>query len=134
MAEGTFVEDVSGGRREPLIEQGARLLEALDRAGFPVVAAFWLLDPESRTWKYVLASPRVTTGGPLQAYRDLQKYVGSAGLALQDVAVVSPHEQLVELLRGALPRTPTSGVVGIRFTGNTIKNVFIDDAYIYRVA
>jgi hypothetical protein len=133
MAKNTLVGNVSGGRRDPLISQGASLLKLLDEHAIPITAAFWLLDADSQTWKYILASPSVNTRGPLQIYKSIQQFVGQAGLTLQDIAVVSPHEPLVELLRVAI-RTPTTGIAGIRFTGNAINNVFIDDAYIYRLA
>ena len=133
MADELLVRDISGGRRHPLIDQGASLLRLLDGSGVPITAAFWLLDPESQTWKLILASPSVSTEGPLKVYKTLQQYVGQAGLTLQDIAVVSPHEPLVNLLRAAAPTSPTS-ISGIRFTANSINNVFIDDAYIYRAA
>lgn len=109
------------------------MLKLLDENGVPITAAFWFFDPESQTWSYILASPRVTTDGPLTVYKTLQKYVGQVELTLQDIAVVSPHEPLVDLLRTAV-KTPPTSISGIRFTANTINNVFIDDAYIYRIA
>ena len=132
MAYEPLVSDISGGRRHPLVDAGARLLGLLDEGGILITAAFWFFDPEAQTWKYILASPRVNTDGPLKVYRTLQEYVGRAGLTLQDIAVVSPHEPLVDLLRVAIRTSPTD-IAGIRFTANTINNVFINDAYIYRV-
>jgi len=133
MADEALVMTISGGRQQPLIDEGASLLRLLDGSGIPITAAFWLFDPESQTWKYVLASPSVMTEGPLNVYKTIQTYVAQAGLTLQDIAVVSPHDPLVDVLRAAVPTSPTS-ISRIRFTANTINNVYIDDAYIYRVA
>jgi hypothetical protein len=115
-----------------LIPEGAALLERLDADRVPVTAAFWLLNPDSRTWKYYLASPDVTKFGPLQVYRRLQEYVGQSALTLQDIAAVSPHDPFVQLL-GAAIHTAPDVIGGMRFTGNTISGVFIEDAYIYRM-
>lgn len=133
MADETLVSDNPGSRRHPLIPQGQNLLKKLDESGIPITAAFWFFDSESQTWKFVLASPRVATEGPLDVYKTLQEYVGQEGLTLQDIAVVGPHEPLVDLLRSTV-KTPPTAIYGIRYTANTINNVFIDDAYIYRIA
>jgi hypothetical protein len=83
-----------------VVRGGEELLRALDKAEFPVDAAFWLLDVETERWKYFIASPVVDKEGPLHVYRELQKYIGaSSELALQDIAVVSPRDRTVELLR-----------------------------------
>jgi hypothetical protein len=52
-------------------------------------------------------------------------------LSLQNISLVSPNDDLVKLLKAAIKTGP--GVSNIRFTGNVINNVFIEDAYIYRV-
>jgi len=53
-------------------------------------------------------------------------------LTLQDITVVSPDEPMVNLLRTAVT-TPPISISPIHFAGNSINNVFIDDAYIYRM-
>jgi hypothetical protein len=119
---------VTGG-----IRQGEQLLRALDAAHFPVTTALWYLSVG--TWRYVLASPVVDRDGPREAYRQVDEVLRAnhIGMALSDIAVVSPDDQLVKL-HGAAIRTSPTAVGGIRFTANTINHVFIEDAYIYRAA
>ena len=133
MAEDSLVSSMSGSRHTPLIVEGAALLKSLDDAGIPIHAAYWIFDPEARDWKYILSSPLVTSEGPLKMYRRLQTYLANSDLKLQDIAVVTMHDPLLVLLRSAI-HTSATDIAGIRFTANTIKNIFIDDAYIYRVA
>jgi len=192
MANEVLVNDISGGQRYPLLYEGKLLLELLDEEkGIPITAAFWLLDSENRTWRYILASPIVDTQGPLEAYKILYKifqiynkeaewwpyekvrshaewwpykkvrshaewwpykkvrshaewwpykkvrsYKEEAGLGigltLQDITLVSPDEPVVKLLRTVV-KTPPISTSPIHFAGNSINNMFIADAYIYRM-
>ncbi|NIV68021.1 hypothetical protein GWN43_04130 [Candidatus Bathyarchaeota archaeon] len=50
---------------------------------------------------------------------------------MRQISVISTEHDLVKLLRAAIHTGP--GISGIRFTGNVINGVFIDDAYIYRM-
>ncbi len=153
MVNEVLVNDISGGLRNPLFYSGKLLLELLDEKeqDLPITAAFWLLDSENRTWKYILASPTVDTKGPLKAYKILQRYIEDVrrlelgytlrhvegvrlepALTLQDITVVSPDEPVVNLLRTAM-KTLSISIFPVHFAGNWINNVFIDDAYIYRM-
>lgn len=123
---------------EPDIAGGARLVEALDRAGLQVKAAFWFLIPELSVWRLFLASPIVVEQGRRAAYERVQEVLGelrSAGVeapSLDNISAVSPDDEIVRLLSTAVRTGP--GISEIRFTSNTINGVFIEDAVIYRVA
>ncbi len=114
------------------IQQGEKLLRALDKDRFPVTTALWHLS--DGTWKLVIASPVVDRDGPREAYRQVNEVLRSQNseLNLSEIAVVSPQEPLVQLLRAAIMTGPRD-VSGIRFTANTINHVFVEDAYIYRL-
>lgn len=118
------------------IEEGANLIRALDSRHYPVSAAFWLFDPDDNRWKLVIASPNYDTNGPRSVYRVIQKYVSAVSeddLALTDITVTSPKNQIVRLLRPVL-RTAPDAISGIWFKRNTINNTYIEAAYIYRLA
>src|SRR5579871_3955306 len=53
---------------EPDIKQGKRLIKELDKAGFPVLAAFWLYLEESGVWRSHIASPVEAAEGRKAAY------------------------------------------------------------------
>ena len=55
-----------------LIDEGQRLLEALRRQRFPVVAALWSYIPESLEWRLILVTPTVEHTGPMAAYTRVQ--------------------------------------------------------------
>ncbi|MCK4731777.1 MAG: hypothetical protein KAT65_04885 [Methanophagales archaeon] len=117
------------------VEEGKRLIEALDNAGFQVRAVLWFYLAESDEWRFVVASPLVERKGPKEAYAFVQAVLAQllppSGISLEEISVVSPEYDLIRLLKVAIQTGP--GISGIRFTRNTINNTFIEDAYIYRM-
>src|SRR4051794_12127844 len=83
------------------LEEGRRLVQALDAAGFPVLAALWSFSSEEGDWWLVIASPRVTELGPRAAYTQIQGVIRSAGihLPLMRISAVPPDDPLVLELR-----------------------------------
>ena len=115
------------------IEAGRTLTSTMDKAQVQIRSAFWLYDTEAAEWRLVLAMPLVDERGPAQAYEEIRKALQSVsihGLLLRQIAVVSPKDELVSLIRKAIQTGP--GLQSIRFTRNAIDNVLIEDAYIYR--
>lgn len=60
----------------------------------------------------------------------LKKIFPPLGMALDDISAVGSTDDRVQLLRKAVK---TRNGPGVRFTGNVINNVYIDDVYIYRM-
>ncbi len=123
-----------------LVEQdmkdGKKLIQALDKAGFPVNAALWFYSSESDDWRLLLASPVVDQKGSREAYTFVQSILAELpknfGISLINVSVVSPNDELIKLLKIVIQTGPRD-LAGIRFSRNVIENQFIEDAYIYRV-
>jgi len=117
------------------IEDGKRLIKALDESGFKVRSALWFYVTEADKWVLYIASPIFDDRGPSSSYAALQKVLlgvsPKLGLSLGDVAVVSPNDDLMKLFRRAVRTGP--GISTMRFSRNTINGVFIQDALLYRV-
>lgn len=117
-----------------LIDEGLRLLGALDRAGFSVQAAFWVDLPESNYWRLVLASPEVEEYGPTAAYRKVQMALASlnpSALSLDDISVFSPSDQTYLALRD-LAAGP--GRLGTGPAHGRPANIVFEDALIYHLS
>jgi hypothetical protein len=114
---------------------GAKLIEALDTSKLSVHSAFWFYLDEAQKWRLIIASPYVDQYGPTASYTLIQdvleKIEPPLQIQLSDITVVSPHDDLIRLLSSAISTGP--GIAGIRFSKNVINNVFIEDAYIYRL-
>lgn len=120
---------------EQMIGAGAKLVERLDADNSEVKSSFWLLSPEERLWKFIVASPLVASEGPKNFYKriisanqraDLEEWV----ISLNDIGVTGTDNHIVQLMRVAIGTG--AGISGIRFSRNTINGHFIEDAYIYR--
>ena len=116
-------------------EAGKALIKKLDEASFDVRGALWFYLPDSEEWRLILASPAVDTRGPKEAYEQVQSQLQQSDqgheLSLQNISLVSPNDNLIKLLKSAV-RTGKA-IANIRFTRSVINNVFIEDAYIYRL-
>lgn len=116
----------------PDVKNGAVLVEALDQAGFPTVAAFWMRYPEAETWKLVLATTKAKT--PQEAYIEIRHIAEKAKLESPDLAqikLVGPDDPTVATLSKVIR---VEGLGSVRFSQNMINGVYVDDAYIYRMA
>jgi len=117
------------------IEDGKRLIEALDKSNFRLTGALWFYLADSNEWRLLLVSPLLDRLGPRGSYSIIQSVIKdqppSFGIPLEYISVKSPKNELIRLLKVAI-RTG-SGISEIRFSQNTINNVFIEDALIYRL-
>lgn len=130
-------ETTKASLTQDMIRAGEDLLRRLDKADVGVSDALWLYVPEVSAWQLLIASRRVRTEGPKKLYKKIQTILGNMPkdaprISLRDVSVAHEKIPLLSLLRIVIRTGP--GINGVRFTGNTINGVFIEDAYIYRVS
>jgi hypothetical protein len=118
---------------EPTISEGARLLNALEKAGFPIDAAFWLYKFESEEWRLTIATPLYDELGPRESYRKIQDVLSHEHyeLRLLDMSVISPNDRLLAGMRRLL--ASREEVAGVWLRGNIIDGKLLDGAYVYRV-
>ena len=119
-----------------MIKSGEMLIAALDKLNVLVKGAFWLLLPDQRTWRLVIASPEVRLAGPKAVYRKIRSALerlppGVASVGTKDISVVDEKAHALSLLRSAVSTGP--GISGIRFSRNVINGQLVEDAYLYRV-
>jgi hypothetical protein len=117
------------------VEEGERLLRALDSVNFPVIAAFWYYLPEGGPWRLQFASPVVDQDGPRAAYRKIQEVMAESGpyhFGLDTVAAVSPSDPLVMELRIFAGTDGSPFIGGFHLHKTPIGDMYIEGAYIYR--
>jgi hypothetical protein len=79
-----------------LITDGAKLLDKLDKRGFPVDAMFWVELPERDYWRLVIASSNVGPHGAKAAYTkigEILRGMSMAGLDLAEISALDPDSQ-----------------------------------------
>lgn len=121
---------------DAMIKSGAALLRRLDTDGADVRSAFWFYFSDVRSWKLIIASPKVDLEGPREFYKRIVKQNKVATkneyvLSLNDIGVTNMSNTIVVLL-GMAVGTPSKGICEVRFSRNTVNGHFIEDAYIYR--
>ncbi len=101
---------------------------------FPIMGAFWLLEPEAGEWHLVIASPRVDALGPRDAYRELSKVIrhipSESGQRLK-IELISPMQPMYQALRSVFAQT--ASVEGARLGNTQVGGMFIEGAYLYEV-
>lgn len=118
------------------ITEGKLLIKELDNADFDVHAAFWLYESDGEYWRFVIASDVVETEGARKGYEQINNIINehkdTISINLIDISAWSPNHPLIRSLRTVIQTTPTQ-IADIRFSSKTINNIYIDDAYIYRM-
>lgn len=127
---------VSNVLTEEMISAGEKLIKHLDQTDLSVKASLWFYDFESNTWRLIIAAPEIRTHGPRMAYSRIQSILHrnpdiSQTISLNDISAVEDRDPLIILLRSAIKTG--MGVSKIRFSGNAINGVFIENALIYRM-
>lgn len=132
-----MVEELLVGEQltSDMIKSGEQLIQTLDKLNLLVSGAFWLLLPDERVWRLVVATPEARLIGPKAVYRKIQSALARfpvtvKPLGVKDISVVDNKMPLFSLIRGAIATGP--GISGIRFSRNVINGQLIEDAYIYR--
>jgi len=117
---------------------GREIVEHLDRAGFPVSAALWFYVDDTNSWRLIIGTPGITDNGPQKAYEEIYSILhniqgNTPKVSFRDITVVdAKSDKLLSLLR-LIFKLPGPAIHSVRFAGNVINGVLINDAYIYRL-
>jgi hypothetical protein len=116
------------------IDGGRKLVQALDSAGFPVVAALWNYLPEDDSWRLLIASPKVNELGPRGAYEAIQDVLrkSAAGIPLHCIVAVHADDPLVTELRIFAGTDPAPFLGSTYLQATSFGDTYIEKAYVYR--
>jgi hypothetical protein len=116
------------------IDEGRRLIQALDQAGFPLVAALWRFLALEGVWRRLIASPKVREAGPRAAYAAIQDVLRQSpiGLPLHRISAVGPDEPMVTELRIFAGTDPAPFIGSTYLQKAVIGDTYVEGAYIYR--
>ena len=116
------------------IELGSRVLAILDAAKFPVTTALWILNEEFDEWRLLLASPAYDKLGSYEAYLRALKALSDVDRNLvtqPPLTLVGNRHNLIRGLRRVFGKSVNG--TGIRVVTRSIGDVWIDEAYVYRI-
>jgi hypothetical protein len=118
------------------IEEGQRLIDALNEAKLSIDSALWIYSSESETWRLMLTSPTCDIAGSLQAYKEILPIYHQVKPDLKidwtALVAVSPKNEFIEGLR-QLQLNWNIDLRGKRLVNNVVKDFLIEDGYVYQI-
>ncbi|HEY1622109.1 MAG TPA: restriction endonuclease [Streptosporangiaceae bacterium] len=115
------------------LADGARLIQQLDQADFPVTAAFWAHDPALERWRFIIAAPASAIESLVSAYRVIQRVISENGLAisLDRVSLIPDNDSALANLQ-ALGKSDAQDAVEVSIGRTEIAGIILDDIHVYR--
>jgi hypothetical protein len=117
------------------VEQGKKVIQALDSARLKVSVALWLLSSDYyEDYRLVLASKRFDVQGGIKSYAEIHQALKSAGIGVENtpaLLILRMADPFVRSLRTSFSKT--ASVEGMRLGGQLIGDRFVDNAYVYRI-
>lgn len=118
------------------IEEGQRLIDALNAANLSVDSALWIYAPEPETWRLTLATPLYDRQGPLKTYGEILSVFRQLKPELKidwtALVAVSPKHELIKGLR-QIQQKWNLDLSGTRMTNTYVDRTWVEDAYIYQI-
>ncbi|MBE9141643.1 hypothetical protein [Planktothrix mougeotii] len=118
------------------IEEGQRLIDALNDANVSVHSALWLYSSESETWHLMIALPMYDDVGSLKTYEKILSVFREVKPDLKidwtAIVAVSPNDELILGLSQEQQHWNID-LSGRRMTNNIVNRMLIEDAYIYQI-
>jgi hypothetical protein len=117
------------------IDDGRRLLEQLDRDGFPVCVAFWVKRSEDGSWRLYIASPSYDQERFGESYRDLYSSLDrvsglSDSVSPAAISLITDTSTIARDAQDIRDRYPSRNPVGYR--GERLGDLSIYEAQIYQ--
>lgn len=118
---------------EEELYDGARLVQQLDAADFPVTVAFWAYDSVLEIWRFIIAAPQNAIESRTTAYGVIQRILADNGLAiaLDRVTLIPDDDPQINDLR-AQAESDTQDVVEIPVGRAEIAGRVFDPILLYR--
>ena len=116
------------------IEDGQKVVDALDKSGTRPSVALWAKLPDYSNWRLILASNDLDKSSQFAAYSEINDAMDKAGIPI--------HRQPTVLLRrmgspmiDALRRTfsVAADTYGMRLGGQMFGDQYIEEAFVYRI-
>jgi len=116
------------------IEDGMRVIEALDAAGNAPQVALWAKLQDYENWRLVLASDRLDQESEFNAYTEINKAIDKAGIPIHrqpGLLLRKMKNPFIQALRSAF--AATSDTYGMRLGGQTFGGKYLEEAFVYRI-
>lgn len=116
------------------IEDGNKVIDALDRDGKTPNVALWAKLPEYDDWRLVIASDRLNQESPLTGYSEINSALKKAGISFTrrpPLALRSMQKPFIQALRSAFSNAKDT--FGMRLGNQMFGDQYLEEAFVYRI-
>jgi hypothetical protein len=116
------------------IENGERVVDALDKAGKPPNVAIWAKLPDYEDWRLVIASDRLDQSSEFSGYSEINEAIRKAGIPFhrKPTIFLRPMDNpMIQALRSAY--ASMSDNYGMRLGSQIFGDKYLEDAVVYRI-
>jgi hypothetical protein len=116
------------------IENGEKVIQALDRDGKEPAVALWAKLPEYEDWRLVIASEQISQTGSLYPYGQINNAMEKAGIPISrrpKVFFRSMDKPFIKSLRSIFAKA--ADTYGMRLGGQVFGDQYLEDAFVYRI-
>jgi hypothetical protein len=116
------------------IENGERVVDALDKAGKPPNVAIWAKLPDYEDWRLVIASDRLDQSSEFSGYSEINEAIRKAGIPFhrKPTIFLRPMDNpMIQALRSAY--ASMSDNYGMRLGSQMFGDKYLEDAVVYRI-
>lgn len=116
------------------IENGERVIQALEADGKAPNVAVWAKLPEYDTWRLILASDRLDQKSSLAGYGQVNAAIRKAGISIQrkpPIYLRPMNSPFIESLRTIFSKA--ADTYGMRLGGQVFGDKYLEDGFVYRI-
>jgi hypothetical protein len=114
------------------IENGERVVDALDKAGKPPNVAIWAKLRDYEDWRLVIASDRLDQSSEFSGYSEINEAIRKAGIPFhrKPTIFLRPMDNpMIQALRSAY--ASMSDIYGMRLGSQMFGDKDLEDAVVY---
>ena len=116
------------------IENGEKVVEALDKAGKAPNVALWAKLPDYEDWRLVIASDRLDQSSEFSGYSEINEAIRKAGIPFhrKPTIFLRPMDNpMIQALRSAYASMIDN--YGMRLGSQMFGDKYLEDAVVYRI-
>jgi hypothetical protein len=116
------------------IENGERVVDALDKAGRPPNVAIWAKLPDYEDWRLIIASDRLDQSSEFSGYSEINEAIRKAGVPFhrKPTIFLRPMDNpMIRALRSAYASMNDN--YGMRLGSQMFGDKYVEDAVVYRI-
>jgi hypothetical protein len=116
------------------IENGKRVITALEREGVSPDVALWAVLPQYEDWRLVIASRHLNGRSLFESYSAINAAMQKAGMTLltePNVFFCRMDDPFIQSLREVF--AGAADTYGMRLGGQKFGDQYIEDAFVYRI-